>query len=151
MARRKLTDAELAAMPPEKRKATLAKRLQRARPPAESKSQVRLATVSQIRHSQPAAVPSSESPHGIDKADTRALDMYEVLRSKLIDAGRWNDEGCHGMLLTYCQATVEIENFGVGGVAQGVIGAQFKAAAALKLTELPASKVRRPSRFTAGF
>ena len=152
MSRRKLTDAELAALPPAKRAATLAKRAQRANPGKTQPKEpaLRLAAVTRL---VPMGAPVADdvAPPGITPSDERALAMYAVLRSKLQAADRWNDEGCHGMLLTYCQATVEIENFGVGGVSNVVVGAQFKAAAALRLTELPAEKVRAKSRHSSGW
>lgn len=145
MARRPLTDAQIAALPPEKRAETLKKRRQRA---AQREAQAAIgASVTQIRPTiiDPAAI------NGIPADDTRAKEMYDVLRGKMQRAGVWNDEACHGPLVLYCKAVVLIEREPIERLPASVLTSVSKLHAQLGLANLPADRTAKASKFAGGW
>lgn len=151
MARRPLTDAQIAALPPEKRAETLKKRRQRA---AQREAQAAIgaiarppASVTQIRPTiiDPAAI------NGIPADDTRAKEMYDVLRGKMQRAGAWNDEACHGPLVLYCKAVVLIEREPIERLPASVLTSVSKLHAQLGLANLPADRTAKASKFAGGW
>lgn len=137
MSRPKLTDAQLAVAPKEQRRETLKKRAQRDR----KKAAVLHMPPPPLRVT-PEAVPPSELVFGLELDDLRGRAMYLDLRRRLLAAGRWSGEATHGLLLTYVKTTREIERAPAFLIAAPIMTAQSKAAAALKLLDLPPEKAR---------
>ena len=162
MARPRMTQAQLDALPPKVRAATLQKRNERARaaglplphPPARQLEVVRVAPaqVTQIhapRQTEP--VPEAPPP-GIPENDTRALEIYERLKQQLIAENRWAGEATHGTLMTYCRATVAIEYApDPAEVKAHIYTAQSRAATTLRLHDMTPVKVRKADKFGAGW
>lgn len=150
MAKPRLTDAQVAALPKERRERTLKRRRERER--AKLKQGItagKLATQKNVRNvyfslpANPAPAEIGEVINGLDPDDLRARSVYCDFRTRLQAAGRWSGEATHGMLLTYVKASLEIERGSVAMVSGHVMTAQARAAMYLKLHELPADKVRK--------
>lgn len=125
MAKRMLTDAEIAALPPQRRRETLKKRAYRARKAAEA--------------GKPVAITPSPSPEQPKAGDPAAV-IYAKTKAALQDAGLWRDEAMSGLLTTYAKCTALIESAEIGMVAPSVLMGQSRAAAALGLDRLPAER-----------
>lgn len=148
MARRPLTDAQLAALPPERRAATLKKRRQRAAQGEAAKPGVVLKFAATAPTTRSAPPPPSEHVHGLAENEQRAKGMYETLRGKMQRAGTWNDEACHGPLVLYCKSVVTVEQNDVQGIPASVLTAVSKLHAQLGLANLPADRIAKHSKFT---
>ena len=159
MARRPLSQAELSKLPPETLKKTLQKRIERERKKAEAKGQpLPRAPLSVVSFSdaaaarkpepkqQPAPVPTAEIP-GVVDGQERAREMYEALREKFRQAGRWNDEAMHGMLVAYCQCVVRIEENGPDEVPPAVLSTITRIWKDLRMEDLPAAREAKASKF----
>ena len=161
MARRPLSQAELSKLPPETLKKTLQKRIERERKKAEAKGQpLPRAPLSVVSFSeaaaarkpepkpqqQPAPAPTAEIP-GVVDGQERAREMYEALREKFRQAGRWNDEAMHGMLVAYCQCVVRIEENGPDEVPPAVLSTITRIWKDLRMEELPAAREAKASKF----
>ena len=160
------TDAQLSRLPPEKLKETLKKRAQRARRAAEAEAAKRnappklpLSVVSfseaaaarkQDAQPQPAPAPTAEIP-GVVDGQVRAREMYEALREKFRQAGRWNDEAMHGMLVAYCQCVVRMEENGPDEVPPAVLSTITRIWKDLRMEELPAAREATASKFGGGW
>lgn len=155
MARRPLTDAQIAALPPEKRAETLKKRRQREAKRQAAAAVVKpMATVTAIRPSAPPATSPqhpADAPHGIEQNDERAMQMYQTLMLKMQRAGTWNDEACHGPLVLYCKSVVLIEREPIDGLPASVLTQVSKLHAQLGLANLPADRVAKSSKFAGGW
>ena len=162
MAGRRLTDSQIAALPPEKRAETLKKRRQRAAQKQASlapKSSPSSSTVGNIAHFAAQTKPSPSGPvdnrptdsvPGIGPAEIRARQMYDRIRAKMQRAGIWNDEGSHGPLLLYCKSVVAVEEEDVKTLPASVVTQVSKLHAQLGLANLPADRVAKASRFASG-
>lgn len=160
MSRRPLTDAELAAMSPEKRGAVMRKRKMRERK-AQGEvlprvPRVELAPVVTLRGVpvEPAPLsmlsPIPADPEAPADIDTLAAEIFEQVRAQIVAAGRWNEAAQSGLLWTYAKMSAVVRNASAAQLAEmpaAITAAQARAAAALKLIELPADKARRADRF----
>ncbi len=146
-----MTDAEIAALPPHKRQAMLAKRNQRARAkdpnaPKVPTSKPLAAVVTIPQRPTPTSNPNPEPYRieGISPDDDRALELYRGLQTRMAQNGLWGGDATHGILLSYVLATVTIER---NGPHPQMITSQRQCWRDLKLAELPPEKVSKPSRF----
>lgn len=156
MAKPRLTDAQLAALPKEKRERNLKRRRERER----TKARASKGNVVPVDFSHapfipglfpPPSVPSAhvappapgEVIYGLDPDDQRARALYVDIRSRLQAVGRWSGEATHGTLLTYVKTSLEIERYRAVMLPPTVFSANKGAAAALRLAELPADKTRK--------
>lgn len=160
MGRRKLSQAELSKLPPETLKKTLQKRIERERKKAEAKGQpLPRAPLSVVSFSEAAAArkpeqkaqqaapaPPPEIP-GVVDGQIRAREMYEALREKFRQAGRWNDEAMHGMLVAYCQCVVRMEENGPDEVPPAVLSTITRIWKDLRMEELPAAREAKAAKF----
>ena len=158
------TDAQLSRLPPERLKETLKKRAQRARRAAEAEaakrnappklplSVVSFSDAAAARKPEPKAqqqtapAPTAEIP-GVVDGQVRARDMYEALREKFRQAGRWNDEAMHGMLVAYCQCVVRMEENGPDEVPPAVLSTITRIWKDLRMEELPAAREAKAAKF----
>lgn len=147
MARPRMSDAQIAMLDPEKRRETLKKRAQREKHAIlNGRALVASVNVTQMpRRAVPP--PVDEVIKGIQEDDARTREMYQALRAKFQTAGRWNDEGMHGMLVTYCQCVVEVERDGVANVQPTIVAAVSKIYSLLRMEELPAGRAVKAGRF----
>jgi hypothetical protein len=162
MARRPLTDAQLARRTPEQQAETLKKRRQRAEKKKAAlapQSSPASSTVGNVAHFAAPTKPSpagpvdnrpSDSVPGIEPAEIRARQMYDKIRAKMQRAGIWNDEGSHGPLLLYCKSVVAVEEEDVKTLPASVVTQVSKLHAQLGLANLPADREAKASRFGSG-
>ena len=139
----KLTDAEIAALPPVKRAQTLAKRKQRAR----AKGQPPPFGSENIKSLPMPAAPPPETSDVI-----RNCDLYKRLRRRLEAANMWNGDPTDGLLVDYVQASALIDLRGIDMLPPHVVATKAKRYEMLRLADLPKERERAGSeRFGAGW
>lgn len=86
----------------------------------------------------------------VGEIEVMASSIYDQVRAQLVAAARWNETAMDGHLWTYAKMTALIRGtpaFALANLPAVVTAAQARAAAALKLMELPPDKVRKADRF----
>ena len=145
MGRPRLTDAQIAALPPEKRAETLRKRRKRE----EAKNPIKSAVLA--FPSKTAAAFIDAKINGVPECEERAREMYERLRNKMVRQGTWKDEASHGLLMIYCKSIVAVEISDPDSIPPGAVTAATKIYNQLNLADLPADRAARESKFSKGW